>query len=119
MVPLISSPVLGLLIALGLMIVLLNVFVHANPRLLNDRFRRLQILSATYMALSHGSNDAQKTMGIMTLALVSAASLGAQTAAPAQPAAPAKASAEPRSRPTAVSSAPFPASRLRGQRRPM
>jgi PiT family inorganic phosphate transporter len=39
---------------------------------MNDRFRRLQIVSATYMAFSHGSNDAQKTMGIMTLALFSA-----------------------------------------------
>ena len=39
---------------------------------LNRRFRRLQIVSASYMAFSHGSNDAQKTMGIMTLALFSA-----------------------------------------------
>jgi PiT family inorganic phosphate transporter len=39
---------------------------------MNDRFRRLQVLSAAYMAFSHGSNDAQKTMGIMTLALVTA-----------------------------------------------
>src|SRR4030095_2787043 len=36
------------------------------------RFRRLQVISAGYMAFSHGSNDAQKTMGIMTLALFSA-----------------------------------------------
>ena len=79
MVPLISSPVLGLLIALGLMVVLLNVFVHANPRLLNDRFRRIQILSATYMALSHGTNDAQKTMGIMTLALFNAHAISSKT----------------------------------------
>jgi inorganic phosphate transporter, PiT family len=71
LVPLVSSPILGLLIGFGLMIVLLNVFVHANPRRMNDRFRRLQIVSATYMALSHGTNDAQKTMGIMTLALFS------------------------------------------------
>ena len=39
---------------------------------MNDRFRRLQVISAAYMAFSHGSNDAQKTMGIMTLALVTA-----------------------------------------------
>jgi len=39
---------------------------------MNDRFRRLQVLSATYMAFAHGSNDAQKTMGVMTLALVTA-----------------------------------------------
>jgi PiT family inorganic phosphate transporter len=54
------------------MVVLLNVFRRANPRRLNERFRRLQVLSAAYMAFSHGSNDAQKTMGIMTLALFAA-----------------------------------------------
>ncbi len=72
LVPLFSSPILGLVIGFGLMVVILNVFVHANPRRMNDRFRKLQVISATYMALAHGSNDAQKTMGIMTLALVSA-----------------------------------------------
>ncbi|MGZ6269654.1 MAG: anion permease [Candidatus Limnocylindrales bacterium] len=71
-VPLITSPLLGLLIGFGLMVVLLNVFVKASPRRLNDRFRHLQVISAAYMALSHGSNDAQKTMGIMTLALYNA-----------------------------------------------
>ena len=40
--------------------------------MLTRRFRRLQVISAGFMAFSHGSNDAQKTMGIMTLALVSA-----------------------------------------------
>ncbi len=71
-VPLVTSPLLGLLIGFGLMVLLLNVFVKASPRRLNDRFRHLQVISATYMALSHGSNDAQKTMGIMTLALYNA-----------------------------------------------
>ncbi|HEY2915786.1 MAG TPA: inorganic phosphate transporter [Candidatus Limnocylindrales bacterium] len=70
LVPLILSPILGIGIGFLLMVVLLNVFVHAHPRRLNERFRRLQILSAAYMAFSHGSNDAQKTMGIITLALV-------------------------------------------------
>ncbi len=72
LVPLVSSPILGLAIGFTLMVVILNVFRRARPRLLNERFRRLQVLSATYMAFSHGSNDAQKTMGIMTLALFSA-----------------------------------------------
>ena len=72
LLPLISSPVLGVIIGFGLMVLILNVFQHAHPRRLNDRFRRLQLLSAGYMAFSHGSNDAQKTMGVMTLALVSA-----------------------------------------------
>jgi len=72
LLPLVSSPILGLAIGFGFMVVLLNLFRHAHPARLNARFRRLQLLSATYMAFSHGSNDAQKTMGVMTLALFSA-----------------------------------------------
>ncbi|HLO35211.1 MAG TPA: inorganic phosphate transporter [Candidatus Deferrimicrobium sp.] len=71
-VPLVLSPVLGVLIGFLMMVVILNVFRRANPRRMNDRFRRLQVLSAGFMAFSHGSNDAQKTMGIMTLALIAA-----------------------------------------------
>jgi PiT family inorganic phosphate transporter len=54
------------------MVVIFNLFRRARPHVMNDRFRRLQVVSAAYMAFSHGSNDAQKTMGIMTLALVTA-----------------------------------------------
>jgi PiT family inorganic phosphate transporter len=71
-IPLFASPLLGIAIGFLFMVVLLNVFRRAHPRRLNDRFRRLQVLSAAYMAFSHGSNDAQKTMGIMTLALFTA-----------------------------------------------
>jgi len=81
-VPLVLSPVLGILIGFGAMVVLLNVFKRANPRRINDRFRRLQVLSAAAMAFSHGSNDAQKTMGIMTLALVSAGLLPSNATIP-------------------------------------
>ncbi len=69
-VPLVTSPILGVLLGFGIMVVLLNVFKGMHPRKLNDRFRRLQVASAAFMAFSHGSNDAQKTMGIMTLALI-------------------------------------------------
>ncbi len=72
LVPLVSSPILGFVIGFALMVLLLNVFRRAHPRVMNDVFRRLQVLSAAYMAFSHGSNDAQKTMGIMTLALFTA-----------------------------------------------
>jgi PiT family inorganic phosphate transporter len=68
--PLVASPVLGVVVGYLLMVVLLNVFRRAHPKRINDRFRRLQLISAAYMAFSHGSNDAQKTMGIVTLALV-------------------------------------------------
>jgi PiT family inorganic phosphate transporter len=71
-IPLFASPILGIAIGFAFMVVLLNLFRRAHPRRLNDRFRRLQVLSAAYMAFSHGSNDAQKTMGIMTLALFTA-----------------------------------------------
>jgi PiT family inorganic phosphate transporter len=77
--PLIASPILGVLIGFGLMIVLLNVFRRAHPKRINDRFRRLQLISAAYMAFSHGSNDAQKTMGIITLALVTGGILAEPT----------------------------------------
>ena len=69
-VPLVGSPILGVVLGFALMVGLLNVFRRAHPKRINDRFRRLQVVSAAYMAFSHGSNDAQKTMGIITLALV-------------------------------------------------
>lgn len=68
--PLVVSPIAGVLGGFLLMVVLLNVFRRANPQRINERFRRLQLVSAAFMAFSHGSNDAQKTMGIMTLALI-------------------------------------------------
>jgi PiT family inorganic phosphate transporter len=70
--PLIGSPIVGFVIGFALMVVIFNVFRRAHPKTMNDRFRRLQVLSAAFMAFSHGSNDAQKTMGVMTLALLSA-----------------------------------------------
>jgi len=54
------------------MITLYWVFRGARRRSVSPRFRKLQLLSAGFMAFSHGSNDAQKTMGIITLALFSA-----------------------------------------------
>ena len=69
LVPLFGSPIVGFILGFFLMVVIFNVFRRAHPKTMNDRFRRLQVLSAAYMAFSHGSNDAQKTMGVMTLAL--------------------------------------------------
>ncbi len=70
LLPLVGSPIIGFTIGLLLMVLIFNVFRRAHPAKLNGVFRRLQVLSAAWMAFSHGSNDAQKTMGIMTLALV-------------------------------------------------
>jgi PiT family inorganic phosphate transporter len=72
LVPLVGSPIVGFTVGLLLMVLIFNVFRRAHPGRLNAVFRRLQVISAAYMAFSHGSNDAQKTMGIMTLALVTA-----------------------------------------------
>ncbi len=74
--PLVSSPIVGFVLAFSLMALIYWLFRDGQPHRLNTRFRRLQIVSASYMAFSHGSNDAQKTMGIMTLALFSAGIIG-------------------------------------------
>jgi PiT family inorganic phosphate transporter len=68
---LILSPIIGFILSFFLMIFLLWLFGRSTPTLVGKLFGRLQIVSAAYMAFSHGSNDAQKTMGIITMALVS------------------------------------------------
>jgi inorganic phosphate transporter, PiT family len=72
LVPLVTSPLIGFFGALALIVALFWIFRKSARRPLARRFRRLQVLSAGFMAFAHGSNDAQKTMGIITLALVSA-----------------------------------------------
>ncbi len=69
--PLLVSPVVGFLVAVGLMRLLARIFGSMRPARVGPIFRRTQIVSAAFMAFSHGGNDAQKTMGIITLALVS------------------------------------------------
>ena len=67
--PMITSPLLGFFGGAFLMFVL-TIFIHRlTPRVVNGVFGKLQLLSAGLMAHSHGSNDAQKTMGIIALAL--------------------------------------------------
>ena len=72
LVPLVSSPVIGFIGAFVLIVALYWIFRAADRRPLERDFRRLQVFSAGYMAFAHGSNDAQKTMGIITLALFAA-----------------------------------------------
>jgi len=69
--PMFASPTVGFLGALVLVIILFRIFFRAPRRPMTTVFRRLQVVSAGFMAFSHGSNDAQKTMGIITLALFS------------------------------------------------
>src|SRR5205085_2470320 len=68
---LVFSPLLGFVGAFCVMVFLLNFFRHAFPSTVTRIFGRAQLLSAAYMAFSHGSNDAQKTMGVMTMAVAS------------------------------------------------
>ena len=63
------SPLLGFLGAFLLLFGLLWMVARRRPSVVNPVFGRLQIGSAAFMAFSHGSNDAQKTMGVITLAL--------------------------------------------------
>jgi PiT family inorganic phosphate transporter len=70
--PMISSPLIGFIVAMILIVALYWLFRGSPRRPVTAGFRRLQVLSAGFMAFSHGSNDAQKTMGIITLALFSA-----------------------------------------------
>ena len=68
--PLVLSPIAGFLFAGFIMLVILRTFGTAQPSTISSLFGRLQLVSSAFMAYSHGSNDAQKTMGIITLALV-------------------------------------------------
>jgi PiT family inorganic phosphate transporter len=68
-IPLVASPVAGFVVGLGLMSLIAAFFHAANPRRAGDAFRHMQRLSAAAMAFSHGQNDAQKSMGVITLAL--------------------------------------------------
>ena len=69
------SPFFGFLMAFILMVVLSWAFFRTQRGVARVLFRRLQVLSAAFMALSHGANDAQKAMGIITLALLSSGHL--------------------------------------------
>jgi PiT family inorganic phosphate transporter len=70
------SPTIGLFLGLALMILVLNLSRYASVTKADWMFRRLQLLSAAAYSLSHGMNDAQKTMGIIAIVLFSAGYLG-------------------------------------------
>jgi inorganic phosphate transporter, PiT family len=76
-VPMAVSPLIGLVLGYALMVVILWTFRRARPAVLNTRFRRAQTLSTAAMAFSHGTQDAQKTMGVIVLALVATGHLDA------------------------------------------
>jgi len=75
-IPMITSPIIGFFLAFFLIKLINKLFARANHRKASKVFLRLQVLSAAAVAFSHGTNDAQKTMGIITLALFTGGILG-------------------------------------------
>ena len=68
--PMVTSPVLGITLGITIMTGLTWLIWRMNPARINRVFGKLQIVSAGFMALNHGLNDAQKSMGIIALALL-------------------------------------------------
>ena len=70
------APMLGLVLGFTFMTITLRLFRNARPSRVDWLFRRLQLVSAAFYSLGHGTNDAQKTMGIIAILLFSAGYLG-------------------------------------------
>jgi len=75
-IPMIGSPLIGFVGGLLIMGLLYALLRNARPRFVNRFFGKAQIVSASYMGFAHGLADAQKTMGVITLALVTATATG-------------------------------------------
>jgi inorganic phosphate transporter, PiT family len=81
--PMVTSPVLGFIGGVILMTGLTIGLRKVTPRRVGQVFGKLQLVSAAFMGLSHGRNDAQKTMGVITLALFTGTAAGVFTHLPA------------------------------------
>jgi inorganic phosphate transporter, PiT family len=77
LVPSLIAPFLGVAIAFALILAITWIVARRRPARVNWFFRRAQLLSGGFVAFTHGTNDAQKTMGIIALALVASGHLGA------------------------------------------
>jgi inorganic phosphate transporter, PiT family len=77
LVPSLLAPFLGVAIAFALILAITWIVARRRPARVNWFFRRAQLLSGGFVAFTHGTNDAQKTMGIIALALVASGHLGA------------------------------------------
>ncbi|MDP9054214.1 MAG: inorganic phosphate transporter [Acidobacteriota bacterium] len=64
------SPLIGMVVAYALMVAVYWIFRRASPSQMDRHFRRYQLVSAALFSCAHGTNDAQKTMGIITAVLV-------------------------------------------------
>ena len=81
--PMFTSPLIGFVLGALLMLLLYALLRKATPHFVNRWFGKAQIVSACFMGLSHGKNDAQKTMGIIALALFTGTQAGAFNDLPA------------------------------------
>lgn len=70
------SPLLGMIMGMILMVLTARLFFYSTPSRIDGWFRRLQLLSSAFISLGHGSNDAQKTMGIIAILLFSSHMIG-------------------------------------------
>ncbi|MDR3477701.1 MAG: inorganic phosphate transporter [Gammaproteobacteria bacterium] len=70
------SPLLGMILGLLMMFIITRLFFHFTPSRVDKWFRKLQFISAAFISLGHGGNDAQKTMGIIAILLFSSHRLG-------------------------------------------
>jgi PiT family inorganic phosphate transporter len=82
LIPSLLAPVLGIVGAAGVMLAIMWSIRKVAPGIVNRVFRRLQLVSASFVAFTHGTNDAQKTMGIIMLGLIASGHLSAETERP-------------------------------------
>jgi len=76
LIPALVAPLVAFLLALVLIVLVYRLLGHRRPDPLARNFRRAQAISGGLLALGHGANDAQKTMGVITLALIAKGTLG-------------------------------------------
>jgi PiT family inorganic phosphate transporter len=77
LIPSLLAPFLGIALAAAIMLAIIWIIHRQSPGKMNTLFRRLQLVSGGFVAFTHGTNDAQKTMGIITLALIASGHLSA------------------------------------------
>lgn len=83
LIAIVLSPLLGMIMGMILMLITARLFFYTPPQRVEGWFRHLQFVSSAFISLGHGSNDAQKTMGIIAIALYSAGFLGTDFYVPA------------------------------------
>lgn len=76
LIAIVLSPLLGMIMGMFLMVLTARLFFYSTPNRVEGWFRKFQFLSSAFISLGHGSNDAQKTMGIIAILLFSSGLLG-------------------------------------------